>query len=94
MNKFQTYLNLALKSNSVIFGADTIAVHRKKMYGIFVCDTLAENSMKKMVATAQGRNLKLHTVPNLSNLVHRENAKVIAISNKSLYTVMVSCVEQ
>ncbi|MCL2846925.1 MAG: hypothetical protein FWE38_04510 [Firmicutes bacterium] len=87
--KMKGYIGLAIRAGKVVFGADNIIEWRKKNYGIIMCDSASDNTKKRIHDFAASRNLSVHVLPpglSLVELVHREKVKVIAFTNKSLYT--------
>jgi len=104
LQKLQSYLNIAQKAGKVVFGADTVQNWRKKMYGILLCGGASENTASKMRAVAAEREIDVVMLPTLTNpdstkislskLDHRENTKVIALTNKNLYTIIQSLVKE
>ena len=84
MDKLRGYINIAIKAGKVVFGADNISDWTKKMYGIVLCETCSTNTAKKMREQASRREIPITT----TSLEFLTNTKVIAITNKELYTII------
>jgi hypothetical protein len=91
MQKLEGYIGLAIRAGKVVFGIDNVANYNKKMFGIVICKTLSQNTRDQVIALADKKRLGLCETNgvNLNQLTHRENNKVIAITNKGLYNEVV-----
>lgn len=81
-NKLKTYLGFSIKSNSILFGYDNITKSRKKLDLIIFCST-AQEKIIKPILKLNFKCVKLKEL-KLSELLERENVKVIAIKNYNL----------
>ena len=83
--KAQTFIGFAIRTGKFKIGFNAVMT-LKKADLIIVCKTASENSKKQAEKLARRFNAPLlQTVENtLSELTHRENAKVMAIAEKNL----------
>ena len=89
--KLKGYLNIAIKAGKVVFGADNILGWKKKLFGVVVCETASIGTRDRLEHFANERGFGFVVISGgktLAELVGRENIKVIAITNKNLYTII------
>lgn len=82
INKIKTYLGFAIKSGSIIFGYDNVIKKINKTKLIIVCSTANEKTLLN-INKLNKPTLKLKN-NTLSEMLDRDNVKVIAVANESL----------
>ena len=84
--KIKTYIGFAIRSNSIVFGADTVVNARKKIYLVAVADDINETAYKRTVKKCEKESIILLRFEKgkISELTHRENCKCIGILDKNL----------
>ena len=83
--KAQTFIGFAMKTGKFKIGTNAVQT-LKRAYLVIVCHTASDNTKKeseKLARKFQAPLLETVEIP-LSNYVHRENAKVMAIADKNL----------
>lgn len=88
INKLKTYLGFSVKSNSIIFGYDNILKTRKKLDVVIFCSS-AQEKIIKPILNLEFKCVKLKVL-KLSDLLNRENVKVIGIKNYNLTKAILS----
>lgn len=88
INKLSTYFGFSIKSNAILFGIDNIVKSRKPVELIVLCSSANE----KTIRTVQNKGSKVIQLKNilLSDLVKRDNVKVVAIKNSNLAKAILS----
>ncbi|MCI5714225.1 MAG: hypothetical protein MR288_01195 [Firmicutes bacterium] len=88
INKLSTYFGFSIKSNAILFGIDNIVKSRKPVELIVLCSSANE----KTIRTVQNKGNKVIQLKNilLSDLVKRDNVKVVAIKNSNLAKAILS----
>lgn len=83
--KAETFIGFAMRTGKYRIGANASAT-LKRAYLVIVCKTASENTKKDALKLAKGFHCKLiETVTcTLEELTHKDNAKVMAIAEKSL----------
>ncbi len=85
-SKVETFIGFSIRSGKIIFGVDAAERKKKGVYLLVVSCDLSENSYKvalKLQERFQCALMKTRSIA-LSELVHRENCKLIALTDKSL----------
>ena len=84
-NKAKTFIGFAVKKGAVKINVNTIAT-LKKAYLIVVCGSAGENTKNKSLALSRKFNCPILTMTDgtLSELLKKENAKAIAITDLGL----------
>lgn len=92
--KINSYLGFAIKSRSIVFGQDNLEKYRKKLYLILVCPT-ANEKMKAFAEykASECRCKSIVTDKPLSSLVQRDNCKIVGLTNMSLSSAIISCID-
>lgn len=85
-SKLATYIGFAIKSGKVIFGYDNLFKSKKNPFVVIFCKTLSEKMKNKLDLFANSRKIKLFTLENfiLSDIIKRDNCKVLAICDENL----------
>lgn len=88
INKLSTYLGFCIKSNSILFGVDNIVKSKKKLDLIIFCSTTNEKTIRSL----QNKDCLMVKLKDLllSDLVKRDNVKVVAIKNNNLAKAILS----
>lgn len=84
-SKAETFIGFSIRAGKCRFGAGTIeTLKRAKL--IICCETAAENSRQKAAKLARRFNCPLYITQGvtLENLAHKENAKILAITDARL----------
>lgn len=84
IEKVKTYVGFAKKSNSIVYGVDTIV---KKHVDLVICsDSLAENSKSKLTSILINNETPIifFKTGELENIIGIEGVKAFAIKNKNL----------
>lgn len=86
MTKLETYLGFAIKSGKVIFGSDKLFDCKKKPQLVLICSSQNEKVTLKVFKFCENNNIECIKLKDsvLSELVKRENCKVIGIIDESL----------
>lgn len=88
INKLSTYFGFSIKCNAILFGIDNIVKSRKPVELIVLCSSANE----KTIRTVQNKGNTVIQLKNilLSDLVKRDNVKVVAIKNSNLAKAILS----
>lgn len=83
--KVETFIGFAMRTGKFKIGTNAVQT-LKKAYLVLVCNTASENTKKESEKLARKFNAPLlETVfKTLSELTFKENAKIMAIADKSL----------
>ena len=83
--KAQTFVGFVVRSRKYKIGFNACAT-MKKADLMIICKTASENSKKEGLSLSKKLKCELISFnnENLCDLVHRENAKIMAISDKAL----------
>lgn len=89
-NKLISYIGFAIKSGKVIFGYDNLFKAKKMPYAIVYCHTLSEKMKNKLELFANLKKIKLIPLENfiLSDIIKRDNCKVLGICDENLAKVI------
>lgn len=95
MSKYQTYINFAIRSGSVIYGLDNILNYKKNIYLIIIDTTFNLKNKYKLDTLQDVKKCKVVTQQSglISDVVNKPGVKVIAISNKELSKAILLCEE-
>ena len=93
--KAETFIGFAMRTGKFKIGTNAVQT-LKHAYLVIVCKTASENTKKESEKLARKFHAQLlETVDRpLSEYVHRENAKVMAIVDKSLSKAILSNLEE
>ena len=72
-SKLKSYLGFSIKSNKIIFGIDNLESTKKNVRLVICCNTLADNSFKKLCNLCYRREL-----------IQRENCRILGILDSNL----------
>ena len=94
-SKVRTFIGFAIRSGKFRIGANSIAT-LKKVCLMIVCKTASENTKKEAQKKSRkfGCKLLITESETLSELTHRENAKVMAITDEKLSQAIIDNVEE
>ena len=89
--KVETFLGFSIRAGKCRFGTNAIAT-LKKAYLIITCNTTSQNSLDKInkIAKKFGCIVLKTAKHTLSELTHKENAKVVAITDKTLANALLA----
>lgn len=91
-DKIKSYIGFAIKSNSILFGWDKIKESKKLPNLVLVCSTQNDKVTEKVHRFCKNTNIKfikLNRDITLSELVSRDNCKVIGIINNNLSVAII-----
>lgn len=89
-DKVKTLLGFALKAAKVVFGADLIE-RSGKIKIIICCKTLSENTLKRMIAVKERKNIPLIiTAEPLEDILHRAGCKAAAVTDAQMATSIIN----
>jgi hypothetical protein len=88
INKLKSYFGFSIKSNSILFGSDNIIKTRKNLDVVIFCSTATD----KHIYPIQNKGVKCVKLKSilLSELVGRDNVKVVGIKNLGLSKAILS----
>ena len=94
-SKAQTFIGFVIRAGKFRIGANAVATLKKACL-IIVCYTAADNTKKEADKLAKKFHAPIiETVDNtLENLTHRENAKVMAVTDKDLSQAILDNLEK
>lgn len=94
-NKLVSYIGFAIKSGKVIFGYDNLFKSKQNPKIIIFCKTLSEKMKNKLDLFAKSKKIKLLTLENfiLSDIIKRDNCKVLGICDENLAKVIINEIE-
>ena len=86
IDKIKAFIGFAIRSGNVIFGSDKLFEDKKIPILVLICSTQNDKVSNKVINYCKDRNIKYIKLEELilSDLVSRENCKVIGIVDKSL----------
>lgn len=94
--KIKSYLGFSIKSKQIIFGIDNIENSRTKPNLVIACKTLSENGKNQVLNYCKKNNVTL-VVPmegTLSELVSRNNCKIVGLKNGNLSEAILNCLDE
>ncbi|MBE7083086.1 MAG: hypothetical protein E7373_00605 [Clostridiales bacterium] len=93
--KAETFIGFAIRTGKFKIGTNAVAT-LKKAYLVIVCNSASENTKKEAEKLARKFGCPLIESKNksLEQITHRENAKVMAISDKQLSDAVLSNSEE
>lgn len=90
-DKVESLLGFAVKAGKIIYGSDKILAAKTKYYLIFLCDTAAENTRKRVLSVAEDKSVPvISPKTELQYLVARTNCKALAITDMQMAEAMVN----
>lgn len=94
-SKVQTFLGFAIRSGKYRTGFNTVGT-LKRVYLLAVCNTASENSVKEAIKLSKKYGCALIKTKErpLAEIIHKENAKIIAVTDKSLAEAALKFSEQ
>lgn len=94
-SKAQTYIGFAIRAGKYRTGFNTVGT-LKKVYLLAVCKTASENSLKDAVKLSKkyGCPLLQTKERTLAEIIFKENAKIIAVTDKNLADAAIKNSEQ
>ena len=86
MDKYQTYINFAIRSGAIIYGLDNILQSNKKIFLIIIDKTFNEKNRAKLDTLQKEKrcDVVVQNEDTLVDVVNKVGVKVIAITNKEL----------
>ncbi len=94
--KIKTYLGFSVKSNQIVYGIDNLISTRKKVHLIIACKTLTDNGLNQLLKFASKEHIKVVS-PNeetLSELLNKNNCKIIGLTNGNLSKAIENCEQE
>lgn len=85
-SKAETYIGFSIKSGKIIWGLDNVLSCRVSPKLIVTCNSLGENSEKKLLTYASSKGIKVLKLKNrhLEDIVNKSNCKVIGLTDAHL----------
>ena len=85
-NKLKSYFGFAIKSGKVIFGYDNLFKSKKAPFLVVISPDLAEKMVNKVKIFCDEHKINLLTLENLnlSDIINRDNCKVLGICDENL----------
>ena len=88
-DKIESLLGFAVKAGKIIYGSDNIEVVKRRYFLVIICNTLAENSRKKVLKAASDKKVPVILSANeLQYTVNRRNCKAVAITDRQMSEAM------
>ena len=89
-NKVVTFIGFAVRARKVKCGVNAIKTIKGNVPVIVICKTASENTFNDVVSIAKKLNATLIISENylVEDIVHKENCKVVAITDKALATAV------
>ena len=86
MDRYQTYINFAIRSGVIIYGLDNILQSNKKNFLIIIDKTFNEKNRAKLDTLQKEKkcDVVVQNEDTLVDVVNKVGVKVIAITNKEL----------
>ena len=90
MTKLESYLGFAIRSGKILFGYDKLFESKKSPKLVLICSSQNEKVSNKVLKFCENYNIICIKLSNLllSNLIKRDNCKVIGIVDESLASVI------
>lgn len=92
-NKIKSYVGFAIKAAKVVYGLDNILKQRLNIKLIIFDDTLGESSKKKLMKFIGINGIKYFQT-DMSNVVDKQNCKVIAIKDINLAQAIMNVIKE
>lgn len=89
-DKIKTLTGFAIKAGKVIFGADNIYLSGKRKYVILVCRTASERTVSRLINNCSSVPILKCKYTDLSEIVFRENCKVLAVTDRQMSQAMLN----
>ncbi|MGN0961897.1 MAG: L7Ae/L30e/S12e/Gadd45 family ribosomal protein [Christensenellales bacterium] len=89
--KIRSYLGFSIKSGKILFGSDKLFESTKRPNLVLICSTQNEKVTKKVLNYCNTNKIKSIKLNNLilSDLIGRENCKVIGILDYNLANAII-----
>ncbi len=88
-SKIETFIGFAIKSNSVVFGEESIGKIKRKVKVILV-DKDSNDKFKSKVLMHASSTLPVFELERLEELVHRTNVKAIGILDNAITNAIIN----
>lgn len=94
--KIKSYIGFSIKSKQIIFGIDNIETSKAKPTLVIACKTLSENGKNQVLNYCKKNNITLVSPKEetLSELVSRNNCKIVGLKNVNLSDAIVNCSQE
>ena len=94
--KIKSYLGFSIKSKQIIFGIDNIENSRTKPNLVIACKTLSENGKNQVLNYCKKNDITLISPKaiTLSELVSRNNCKIVGLKNGNLSEAILNCEQE
>jgi len=86
IEKIKSYLGFSIRSGKVIFGSDKLFECKKLPIVVLICSTQNDKVANKVILFCENNNIKFYKLKDitLSELIGRNNCKVLGLLDKSL----------
>lgn len=90
-SNIKSYIGFALKSGQIIFGIDNLKKSKLNSYIIIYSGDLSENGKKDLSKYLEKKNIKAISFEDidLSQLVNRNNCKIVGILDQNLANAII-----
>lgn len=94
--KIKTYLGFSVKSNQIVYGIDNLITTKKKVHLIVACKTLTDNGLNQLLKFANKNKIEVVSPieETLSELINRNNCKIIGLTNGNLCKAILNCEQE
>ena len=94
--KIKSYLGFSIKSKQIIFGIDNVESSKIKPHLVIACKTLTENGKNQVLNYCRKNNITLVSPKDetLSDLVSRNNCKIVGLKNGNLSEAILNCKQE
>ncbi len=95
-NKLETYLGFCIRAGKIIFGTEMISRQKKGVKLMVLDSSVGANSLKIILKAKERLGCPLLETPanTLGELLHRPAVKVVAITDDSLSSAILSLAER
>jgi len=84
-NKLESLLGFAVKSGKIVFGFDNLCETRKNVKLVIYSPTTSDKVKQKLVLLCKHKSwVLIETIDNMESLIHRDNCKVVGLTDKSM----------
>ena len=89
-------MGFSIKSKQIIFGIDNLESSKTKPNLVIACKTLTENGKNQILNFCKKNNITLVSPlgETLSELVNRNNCKIVGLKNGNLSEAILSCEQE
>ncbi len=87
--RIESLLGFAVKAGKVIYGIDGIESSKARVYLVFMCKTVSQNTADKLKALAERKQIPVLLCEKpLEDAVSRKNCKVLGVCDRQMAQAM------